>query len=126
MDQEHRATRESNSGLYSSAHEEQHCLCRGWFRRRNGLTMKDRKERAELNKKVLTALALYPPVRKEIDASLRVQYNWDCGRWETISRSREMAYSSLVALTVVTVLCGIGEVATYYGIAALYGFHRIW
>jgi hypothetical protein len=126
MDQEHRATRESRSGSCASAREEQSCSCREWFRRRHIIAAENRKERAELHQKVLATLALCPPAQGQTNTILQVRYNRGCGRWEPISRTRERAYGFLVALTMVTVLMGIGEIATYYGIAALYGFHRIW
>lgn len=126
MDQEHRATQVSHSGSCSGTQNEQHCSCRRWLRRRHVLAVENRKERAALNQKVLATLALCPPAKGQTDSILQVRYNRGCGRWEPISRSRELAYGFLMALTMVTVLMGIGEVATYYGIAVLYGFHRIW
>lgn len=126
MGSEHLAEKERTDDLCANTQGECHPGCGGWLRCRRMRVMQNGKERAELNQKVLTALALCPPAQGQTDTILQVRYNPGCGRWEPISRTREMAYGFLVALTMVTVLMGIGEIATYYGIAALYGFHRIW
>ena len=124
MDQEHLATQESDGGSCSSAQNEQHRSCRGWFRKRRVLAAEKRKLRADCHQKVLAALTLCPPAEHYPGSFLCIGYSRKHSQWEPFSRGRNEVCDFLTVLTVIAVSLGI-SVVVLHGIATLYGIHGI-